>query len=57
MGTKIGRPTDNPRNVQMRIRLTKDESKKLRFCAENLNKTMTDIVVLGIEKVYANIKK
>ena len=57
MAVKKGRPTNNPKNIQMRIRLTKDESEKLKFCAENLNKTMTDVVVMGIEQVYANIEK
>lgn len=54
---KMGRPTENPRNIQMRIRLTADESKMLKETAEALNKTMTDVVVLGIEKVNADIKK
>lgn len=58
MATKAGRPcSDNPRNVQMRIRLTKDESDMLKKSATALNKTMTDIVVMGIEKVYADTKK
>lgn len=58
MSTKMGRPpSSNPKNIQMRIRLTKDESEKLRFCAESLGKTMTDVVILGIEKVCADIKK
>lgn len=56
--TKAGRPpVENPRSIQMRIRLTQDESDMLKECATNLNTTQTNVVVMGIKKVYESTKK
>lgn len=52
---KMGRPTENPKNIQTRIRMTEEEAQKLEFCAKEMNLTKTDIVILGIEKVYQEI--
>lgn len=57
MAAKIGRPTDNPRNIQTRIRLNKDESKMLEYCAKTLKTSKTDVIVKGIRMVYTNLKK
>lgn len=55
---KTGRPPiENPRQVQKRIRLTQSEADMLKECAEKLNTTQTDVVVMGIQKVYEGIKK
>lgn len=54
---KMGRPTENPKNIQMRIRLSEEEAKKLEACSEKLKVSKSDIVRLGIEKVYQEIKK
>lgn len=52
---KMGRPTDNPKNIQMRIRLSEEENDKLEFCSKELKLSKSDIVRLGIEKVYQEI--
>lgn len=57
MAAKMGRPTDNPRNIQTRIRLNKDESKMLEYCAKTLKTSKTDVIVEGIRMVYTNLKK
>ncbi len=57
LGTKLGRPTDNPRVVQTRIRMSIDESNMLIECAKKLQMTKTDVVIMGIKKVYAEITK
>ena len=55
---KIGRPkSDNPKNIQMRIRLNKDEAEMLQHCAEALEKNKSEIIVLGIKKVYQELDK
>lgn len=55
---KSGRPkSDNPKNIQMRIRLNKDEATMLQSCAELLGKTKSEVVIMGIEKVYQYVKK
>ncbi|MDO4800185.1 MAG: hypothetical protein Q4A52_06695 [Bacillota bacterium] len=57
MTAKIGRPTDNPKTKSVRIRLTEGEEAKLKFCSEKLDKTKTEILVSGLDKVYQEIKK
>lgn len=53
----MGRPTNNPRVIQTRIRMSEAEAAMLEECAKALNKTKTEIVITGIKKVYADIKK
>lgn len=55
--TKLGRPTDNPKNIQARIRMTQDEADMLNKCAEKLNMTKTDVIVKGIKLVFESIKR
>lgn len=57
MVKKMGRPTENPKIIQTRIRMTKDEASMLNECAIKLGKTRTDIIIMGIQKVYQEIKK
>lgn len=57
MNAKMGRPTNNPRVVQTRIRMSEEEAQMLEECAKSLNTTKTEIVIIGIKKVYADIKK
>lgn len=57
MAKKIGRPTNNPRNIQTRIRMTKEESNMLNECAKILGVSKTNVVIRGIKKVYDTIQK
>lgn len=57
MNAKMGRPTKNPRIIQTRIRMSNDEASMLEECAKILNTTKTEVVIMGIKKVYADIKK
>ena len=52
-GTKL---TDNPRDINLKIRLTKDESKLLEKCAEQMKCTKTDVVIKGLLLVKESIK-
>lgn len=56
MSAKMGRPTDNPRNIQVRVRLNK-EAAMLSDCAEQLQISKTALIVQGIKLVYSEIKK
>ncbi len=57
MSAKMGRPTDNPRNIQVRVRLNKEEAAMLSDCAEQLQISKTAVIVRGIKQVYSEIKK
>lgn len=53
---KVGRPKGINKNIQTRIRMTEEEAEKLEYCAKEKNMTKTDVIILGIEKVYQEIK-
>lgn len=53
-GTKL---TDNPRNVRLEIRLTKEENRMLEECAEKMKSTKTDIIKRGIYLVSKEINE
>lgn len=52
MGQRIGRPTNNPRTIQTRIRMTTHEADMLDECAKLLGTTKTDVIVKGIQVIY-----
>ncbi len=57
MSPRTGRPTENPKNIRVGIRLTQDEKEMLDKCEKELGLTKTEIISLGIQKVYEGIKK
>lgn len=57
MVKKMGRPTDNPKIHQTRIRMSDEELQKLNYCSEILEISKTDVINMGIDKVYEEIKK
>lgn len=50
-------PKENPRNINLNIRLTKEESKRIQDCADALKITRTDVIMQGIELVEKEINK
>lgn len=57
MSPRTGRPTENPKNDIIKIRATKNDREKLLYCCEVTGRTQYEIVMLGIEKVYSELKK
>lgn len=58
MVAKVGRPkSENPRRNNTRLRMNDEEVAMLEYCAEQTGKTKTEILMLGLEKVYNEIKK
>lgn len=57
MSPRTGRPTNNPKTEQIKIRATKEDKILLDECCEKLNQTQYEVVMTGIKKVYAEIKK
>lgn len=47
-----GRPTDNPKKGRFEIRTSQEEEEMLDYCCEITGKKRTDIIRLGIRKVY-----
>ena len=53
---KLGRPTNGPKILSTRIRLSKSDIQKLEYCSKILNKPKSDVIRMGIDKVYNQIK-
>ena len=58
MGKTLGRPkSENPKNKQIKIRMTEEQFRNLEEIAENKKMTKTDVVIKGIELVKSDITK
>ena len=58
MSPRTGRPPkENPRKINLNIRLTEREAKDIQECADNLGISRTDTIMRGIELVKSEIKK
>lgn len=58
MSPRTGRPkVENPKDIQLKIRADKQTMEDLDFCCEKLDKTRSDIIRLGIQKVKTEAEK
>jgi len=58
MSPRTGRPPkENPRNVNLNIRITKDEAEMIRDCANKLEITRTDVIIKGVKMVRDDLNK
>jgi uncharacterized protein (DUF1778 family) len=54
----MGRPPkENPRNVNLNLRLTREEADLIQECADSLNTTRTEVIVKGVKLVRADLNK
>lgn len=56
MSPKTGRPTEDPKKHETRIRMTDEDLRILNFCSQKLGKTKSEIMRMGIREVYEKIK-
>lgn len=54
MGQKI---KDNPKNIRLDLRLTKQEAEDLQYCADKLETSRTDVINRGVQKIKEEIDK
>lgn len=54
---KMGRPTDNPKTIVKRARMSEEDVKKLKICCEILGMSESDVLRMGVDEVYQKIKK
>lgn len=52
-----GRPTNNPKKGRFEIRTSEVEEQMLEYCCKVTGKKRTDIVRMGIKKVYEELEK
>lgn len=56
MSPRTGRPPkENPRNINLNLRISKAESELIQECADKLEMTRTDTIIRGIQKVKAEL--
>lgn len=58
MSPRTGRPPkENPRKINLNIRLTEQEAQDIQECADELKVSRTDAIMKGIQLVKAELKK
>lgn len=58
MSPRTGRPkAENPKDTQIKFLADKETVADLAFCCEKLQKTKSDIIRMGIQKVKAEVEK
>ena len=53
----MGRPTDNPKDITLKVRLDKGTAEKLDECVEELKVSKAEVVRRGIHKVHDDLMK
>lgn len=48
---KMGRPTNNPKDISLKVRLDKETAEKLDDCVQALNVSKAEVVRRGVHKV------
>lgn len=54
---KMGRPTNDPKTVVKRARMSEKDVEKLTACCEYLKLSESDVIRMGVDEVYQKIKK
>ena len=57
MAPRTGRPTEQPKILNTRIRLSQEDVDRLNYCAEKTGKPKSEIIREGIKGVYEGLKK
>ena len=53
----MGRPTDNPKDISLKIRLDKDTSDKLDDCVIVFEVSKAEVIRRSIRKIHEDIPK
>lgn len=57
MSPRTGRPTDEPKILNTRIRLSQEDVERLNYCSEKTGKAKSEIIRDGIKVIYDGLKK
>lgn len=52
---KMGRPTDNPKDISLKVRLDKDTSQKLNECVQVMEVSKAEVIRRGIHKIHDDL--
>ena len=51
-----GRPTDNPKTLSTRIRLSEEDVRRLEYCVKKTGLTKAEIIRQAIKEVYEKMQ-
>lgn len=54
---KLGRPTDNPKEIELKVRLDKDTARMLEECVQAWRISKAEVVRRGIHKMYEEFQQ
>lgn len=57
LSPRTGRPTDDPKKHETRIRMSDEDLEILEYCCKATGRTKADIIREGIREVYSKLKK
>lgn len=57
LSPRTGRPTDNPKKHETRIRMSDEDIEMLEYCCKHTGKTKADVIRNGIRKIYDELTK
>ena len=57
MPKKMGRPTNNPKNISLNLRITQETADDLQECADRLEVSRVAVIEKGIELVKSQLSK
>jgi len=52
-----GRPTEDPKTLSTRIRLSEEDMKRLDFCVKETGLNRSEVIRQGIRAIYRQVKK
>ena len=54
---KMGRPTDNPKNVSVKFQADDETFAKLKECSEEMGVSRAEVIRQGIHRMHDGLKK
>ncbi len=54
---KMGRPTDSPKDISLKVRLDQETSEKLDDCVRVLEVSKAEVMRRGVHKVHEDLQK
>jgi len=54
---KMGRPTDNPKDISLKVRLDQETSEKLDDCARVLEVSKAEVMRQGVHRIHDDLQK
>lgn len=52
---KMGRPTENPKKIVKRARMSEEDISKLKKCCDVLKISESDVLRMGVDEVYRKL--